>query len=73
MKTYVKRRLLCPAAPLLGSKIGSGPPPGAHQMLAGLAFQPHNGQQTVLLCSNAVHADFSAHIVLKHQKPLFSE
>ena len=39
--------------------------------VAGLTFQPHSGQQTVLLCSNAVHADFNAHIVLKQQKPLF--
>ena len=28
-------------------------------------FQQHSGQRAVLMCSNALHCDFIAHIVLK--------
>ena len=29
-------------------------------------FRPHRGQQAVLMCSNALHCDFIAHMVLKY-------
>ena len=28
-------------------------------------FQPHSGPRAILMCSNALHCDFIAHIVLK--------
>ena len=42
-KQAFTRRILCEAGPLLGLSIGSVRPPGAHETLAGLAFQAHNG------------------------------
>ena len=64
-KTEVTRRSDCDAGPLLGSKIAYVPTPAAHQMLAGLAFQPHSGQQAVLMGSDALPIDFMAHKMLK--------
>ena len=51
--------------PYWAPKIASVPTPAAHQMVAGLAFQPHSGQKAVLRGSNALHSDFIAHKMLK--------
>ena len=42
-KTEVRSRSFWDAGPLLGLKIASVRPPGAHETLAGLAFRVHNG------------------------------
>ena len=57
----------------IGLQNASVRPPGAHQTVAGLAFQPHSGQHAVLMCSNAVHTRFNALTVLNNKKQLFSE
>ena len=36
-------------------------------------FQPHSGQRSVLMCSNALHCDFIAHIVLKLWNQSYSD
>ena len=36
-------------------------------------FQPHSGQKHVLMCSNALHCEFIAHIVLKSWNHSFSD
>ena len=42
-KTEVRSRSVWPVGPLLGLKIASVRRPGAHETLAGLVFQAHNG------------------------------
>ena len=42
-KTEVRSRSLCSDGPLLGFKVASVRRPGAHETLAGLVFQAHNG------------------------------
>ena len=37
-------------------------------MYKNVLFQPHSGQTTVSMCSNALHCDFIAHMMLKSCK-----
>ena len=64
-KTEVRSRTDWSGGPLLGTKIH---PVGSFLVQnnwQNLLFQQHSGQQTVLMCSNALHNDFIAHMVLK--------
>ena len=63
--TDLTRRTHCSGRALLGTKIH---PVGSFLVQnnwQNLLFQQHSGQQTVLMCSNALHNDFIAHMVLK--------
>ena len=71
-KTEVTRRSNWPTWALLGFKIPCAGPPGAHQMLPGLAFPVYSGY-VCSLCRQSVHAiDFIANRPLKQAKPWFS-
>ena len=70
--TEVRSRALCDAGALLGSKIH---PVGSFLVQnnwQNLLFQQHSGQKAVLMCSNALHNDFIAHMVLKSWNHSFS-
>ena len=64
-KTEVRSRSDWRAGALLGTKIH---PVGSFLVQnnwQNLLFQQHSGQKAVLMCSNALHNDFIAHMVLK--------
>ena len=64
-KTEVRSRTDCPAGPLLGLKIASVRPPGAHETLAGLAFQAHNGLKCHSMNSKVLSDTFIPPVVPK--------
>ena len=63
--TDLTRRILCDAGALLGTKIHPVGPFLGQNNWQNLLLQQHSGQKAVLRCSNALHCDFIAHIVLK--------
>ena len=68
-KQALTRRILWNAGALLGSKIGSVATPGAHQSVAGKAFEHQIGQKCNRMRSQAPENTFIALLVLKHTKP----
>ena len=63
--TDLTRRKLCGVGALLGTKIHPVGPSLVQNNWQNLLFQQHSGQKAVLMCSNALHNDFIAHMVLK--------
>ena len=63
-KTDLTRRSLWPAGPLLGLKIASVRRPGAHETLAGLVFQAHNG-----LTCHSMRSKISSDTFIPHVMP----
>ena len=68
-KQALTRRGHCEAGALLGSKIGSVATPGAHQNVAGKAFEHLIRQKSNPMRSQAPENTFIALLVLKHTKP----
>ena len=68
-KQALTRRGHWNAGALLGSKIGSVATPGAHQNVAGKAFEHQIGQKCNPMRSQAPENTFIALLVLKHTKP----
>ena len=64
-KTEVRSRSDCHAGPYWALKSTLWAPSSLRLMYKNKQFQPHSGQRAVLMCSNALHCDFIAHIVLK--------
>ena len=64
-KTDLTRRILCEAGPYWALKSTLWAPSSLSLMHKNKQFQPHSGQKAVLMCFNALHCDFIAHIVLK--------
>ena len=71
-KQALTRRILCEAGPLLGLKIASVRPPGAHETLAGLVFQAHNGLKCHPMRSRVLSDTFIPHVMPKPWNHWFS-
>ena len=71
-KTEVRSKTDCPAGPLLGLKIASVRPPGAHETLAGLAFQAHTGLKCHSMSSKFLSDTFIPPVMPKPWNHWFS-
>ena len=71
-KTEVRSRTLCAVGPLLGLTIASVRPPGAHETLAGLVFQAHNGLKCHPMRSKVSSDTFIPHVMPKPWNHRFS-
>ena len=64
-KTEVTRRADCNAGPYWAQKSTLWASSSFKIVYENKQFQPHSGQRAVLMCSNALHCDFIAHMMLK--------
>ena len=64
-KTEVRSRSVWPVGPLLGLKIASVRRPCAHETLAGLVFQAHNGLKCHPMSSKVLSDTFIPHVMPK--------
>ena len=72
-KTEVRSSILWDAGDLLGTKIHPvGPFLTQFNAQKNKHLPPHSDRRAVLMCSNALHCDFIAHIALKYWYHSFS-